>query len=63
MSGGGAGVGVPAERDPEKVRWDVINEFISIEKARDVYRVAIDPVSLTVDEKKTKALRSQSNEK
>lgn len=59
MSGGGAGVGVPAERDPEKVRWDVVNEFISIEKARDVYRVAIDPVSLTVDEEKTAALRAQ----
>lgn len=59
MSGGGAGVGVPTERDPEKVRWDVLNEFISIEKARDVYRVAIDPVSLAVDEEKTTALRSQ----
>jgi N-methylhydantoinase B len=39
VSGGGAGVGEPTERDPEKVRWDVLNEFISIERARDAYRV------------------------
>jgi N-methylhydantoinase B len=45
------------------VRWDVLNEFISIEKARDAYRVVIDPDFLTVDEEKTTALRSQSNEK
>ena len=62
ISGGGAGVGNPMERDPEKVRWDVYNEFISIEKARDMYGVVIDPVTLTVDQERTKALRSQKKE-
>ncbi len=62
VSGGGAGVGNPAERDPEKVRWDIVNEFISIEKARDTYKVVVDPVSLTVDAEKTRALRSQKPE-
>ena len=47
-----------AERDPEKVRWDVINEFIGIDKARDTYHVVIDPASLDVDIEKTFVLRS-----
>jgi N-methylhydantoinase B len=34
VSGGGAGVGDPAERDPEKVGRDVRNGFISLERAR-----------------------------
>jgi len=62
VSGGGAGVGAPDERDPEKVRWDVINEFISLEKARETYKVVIDPVTLTVDQATTTALRSQRGE-
>jgi N-methylhydantoinase B len=57
ISGGGAGVGNPAERDPEKVRMDVIKEFISIEKARDAYKVVIDPVTLEIDTQKTALLR------
>ena len=61
ISGGGAGVGNPAERDPEKVRLDVVKEFISIEKARDMYKVAIDPVTLEIDREKTAALRAQKS--
>jgi len=57
ISGGGAGVGEPAERDPEKVRWDVINEFISIDKARDAYKVVINPETLQVDSEQTRKLR------
>ncbi len=58
VSGGGGGVGNPFERDPEAVLKDVINEFVTIEGARDTYGVAIDPKSLTIDEKATKALRA-----
>jgi N-methylhydantoinase B len=58
ISGGGAGVGLPAERDPEKVRKDVANEFISIEKAREVYKVALDPKTFEVDARETARLRS-----
>ena len=59
QSGGGAGVGNPAERDPEKVQEDVLNELVSIAKAREMYRVAIDPNTLTIDYDETKRLRSE----
>ena len=39
LSGGG-GYGPPAEREPERVRDDVLAFFISFERAREVYRVA-----------------------
>ncbi|HXG52782.1 MAG TPA: hydantoinase B/oxoprolinase family protein [candidate division Zixibacteria bacterium] len=58
ISGGGAGVGDPARRDAEKVRADVVNGFVSIEKAREVYRVAIDPETLEIDRRSTAALRA-----
>jgi len=59
LSSGGGGVGNPSERDLELVREDVENELVSIEAARNVYKVAIDPVSLRVDEKATQALRAE----
>jgi N-methylhydantoinase B len=49
LSGGGAGVGRPEDRDPEAVREDVRNELVSMEMARDVYKVIIDPETLEVD--------------
>ena len=58
LSGGGAGVGRPEERDPEKVREDVLNELVSLQVAKDVYKVVLDPVTLLVDPEKTRALRS-----
>ena len=54
---GGAGVGRPVEREPEKVREDVIKEFVSVKQARDIYKVVIDPVSKEMDEKATRRLR------
>ena len=39
---GGGGWGPPEERAPELVLKDVINGFISIEKAQSVYNVSID---------------------
>ncbi len=59
ITGGGAGVGDPAEREPEKVRWDVRNGFISAERAREPFKVAIDPRTLAVDEEATRALRAR----
>ena len=56
-SSGGAGVGPPRERDPEKVREDVLNGVVSFERAHEVYKVALDPDTLAIDDKKTKALR------
>jgi N-methylhydantoinase B/oxoprolinase/acetone carboxylase alpha subunit len=58
VSGGGGGVGPPAEREPQAVLRDVINEVVTIPHARDVYRVAIDPGTLTIDQAATRELRA-----
>ena len=55
---GGGGYGPPEERDPEDVLWDVRNGKVSLERARNVYRVAVDTDSLTVDLDATARLRS-----
>jgi N-methylhydantoinase B len=57
LSSGGAGIGDPAERDPEAVCRDVIDEFITVEAARRIYGVVIDPETLTVDSEATAELR------
>jgi N-methylhydantoinase B len=41
MSSGGGGYGPPRERDPERVRRDVAEGWISSERARDVYGVEV----------------------
>ena len=40
------GYGEPAERDPELVHGNVLDGFTSLEQAREIYLVAIDPVTL-----------------
>jgi N-methylhydantoinase B len=57
-SGGGGGWGDPLKRDPEKVLWDVINEYVSIESAKNDYGVVIDPATMTIDESATAQLRT-----
>ncbi|OFZ89304.1 MAG: hypothetical protein A2V78_07285 [Betaproteobacteria bacterium RBG_16_64_18] len=57
VSGGGAGVAPPGERDPEKVSEDVANGIVSIGRAREVYKVALDPDTFAVDREQTEALR------
>lgn len=54
---GGGGYGDPYERDPEKVRWDVIEGKVSLEAAREQYGVVVDPHSLEVDLAATHELR------
>lgn len=58
IAGGGGGYGDPLKRPIEKVLKDVRNEFVSIEKAKDDYGVAIDPHTFGVDEEETKKLRN-----
>jgi N-methylhydantoinase B len=55
---GGGGYGPPRERDPQLVLRDVVEGKVSLERARDVYRVAIDPAGGRVDEEETRRLRS-----
>jgi N-methylhydantoinase B len=61
LSSGGAGVGPPAEREISKVVEDVRNGIVSVDCARDIYRVSVDPVSLEVDHELTAKLRAESN--
>lgn len=55
---GSGGWGDPATRDPRLVAEDVRQEKISPGRARDVYRVVLDPVTFTVDEAATARLRA-----
>jgi N-methylhydantoinase B len=53
----GGGYGDPVQRDPGLVRTDVAEGWISRERARDVYKVVIDPAG-QVDEEATRAARA-----
>lgn len=57
-SGGGGGYGDPLDRDVEKVRWDVLNEYISVAAAHDRY-VVVDPVTVSVDREAIAQLRNK----
>ncbi len=56
-SAGGGGYGPPQERDPEAVAADVQNGYVSVERARRDYAVAVDPHTLQVDLAQTRKLR------
>jgi N-methylhydantoinase B len=56
---GSGGYGPPIERDPEIVRWDVLNAKISLESARENYKVVFDK-DMNVDMETTESLRKQA---
>ena len=53
----GGGYGNPLNRAPRKVLEDVLDGFCSVENAREVYGVAIDLETETVDMATTEKLR------
>ena len=56
-----AGYGDPLERDPAAVREDVLDDFTTIELARDAYGVVFaDERTLEIDEAATEALRQRA---
>lgn len=61
--GGGGGFGPALERDPEAVKEDVLDEYISVQRARDRYGVVLtgtlEDYTLAVDQAATAALRSE----
>jgi acetophenone carboxylase len=61
-SGGGAGYGDVLERDPELVVKDLKEGFITSWVAENIYHVAYDPETLTVDKEKTAELRQKERE-
>jgi len=54
---GGGGYGNPLERDIEMVERDVLEGYVSIEKAKEDYGVIVDPKTLRVELEATKRLR------
>lgn len=61
--GGGGGFGPALERDPEAVRDDVLDELVSLERARERYGVvftgSVEDYDLVVDPAATTALRQK----
>jgi N-methylhydantoinase B len=65
ITNGGGGWGNSLERDPERVKRDVRDEYVSIEGARTLYGVVIkgdpahDPEGLEIDLEATRQLREE----
>jgi N-methylhydantoinase B len=63
---GGGGYGDPLEREPERVRADVLAGFISFARAREAYGVVFAEetasAALRVDEEATRRLRKELGE-
>lgn len=57
-STGGGGWGHASERPAAKVLEDVLDEYVSIDAARELYGVVVDPKSMTVNEAETAKLRA-----
>lgn len=57
-STGGGGWGPATERPVAKVLDDVLDEYVSIDAAREHYGVVIDPQTMTVNEAETARLRA-----
>ncbi len=55
---GSGGYGDPRERDPNKVRWDVLNGKVSLKSAREDYQIIFNE-NLTINEEETKSLRTK----
>jgi N-methylhydantoinase B len=54
---GGGGCGNPLDRGPEMVERDVMEGYVSIDEAREVYGVVLNPVTLRLDAEATGNLR------
>jgi N-methylhydantoinase B len=56
---GGGGCGDPFERDPDLVARDVREGYVTPERARSDYGVALDPETFAVDQAETGGLRTK----
>ena len=61
FTNGGGGFGDPLDRDPERVRLDVRRGWVTMDKARDTFGVALQdsPELLAVDYEATEELRGE----
>lgn len=58
-SAGGGGYGNPYERDPEMVEMDVIEGYVTPERAKEDYGVVINPITMKIDFDLTRDLREK----
>jgi N-methylhydantoinase B/oxoprolinase/acetone carboxylase alpha subunit len=56
---GGGGWGDPLDREPEFVREDVIDNFVSLRSAKEDYGVILDPRTYEIDHESTRKLRER----
>ena len=59
-TGGGGGFEPPLERDPKSVLYDVINKYVTIERAKEDYGVIINN-KFEINNEETLKLRNQKN--
>ncbi len=59
VSGSGGGFGDPLEREPERVREDVLDGYLTVAAARAEYGVALDLATLALDPAATARLRGR----
>jgi N-methylhydantoinase B len=57
----GGGWGDPLERDPRQVRADVLDDLVTVERARAVYGVVLT-ADLEIDEEATRELRAEKRD-
>jgi len=55
---GAGGYGDPFERDPKAVSTDVLDDYVSVEAARERYGVVIDPATCEIDHVGTQRMRA-----
>lgn len=56
---GGGGYGNPFERDPEIVKLDVMNEYVSLKSAAEDYGVVLNPETFEIDYEATEKIRKR----
>ena len=61
LSGSG-GYGSPETRDPQAVLRDVLDDYVSIGAARNVYKVAINPDTMSIGSLETRRLRENKEQ-
>ena len=58
-TGGGGGWGDPHLRPPETVLKDVIDGYVSVASAKDIYHVVIDAATMAINRDSTVILRAK----
>ena len=58
-TGGGGGFGDPLRREPGRVQRDVLNGYVSIQAARDIYGVEVEGEDCAIDAAKTDIRRRE----